>query len=93
MGARPLRRAIQRYIEDPLADEVLRAGPMTPGSTVMVDRDPSGDEDDKPLSLEIIEPKKPKLPEPEKVGVGAKKGEGDDSGDGGDPDSGNGASK
>ena len=23
MGARPLRRAIQRYIEDPLADEVL----------------------------------------------------------------------
>ena len=27
MGARPLRRAIQRYIEDPLADEVLRAGP------------------------------------------------------------------
>ena len=25
MGARPLRRAIQRYIEDPLADEVLRA--------------------------------------------------------------------
>ena len=26
MGARPLRRAIQRYIEDPLADEVLKAG-------------------------------------------------------------------
>ena len=25
MGARPLRRAIQRYIEDPLADEVLRS--------------------------------------------------------------------
>ena len=39
MGARPLRRAIQRYIEDPLADEVLRQGQMTPGSTVMVDRD------------------------------------------------------
>ena len=49
MGARPLRRAIQRYIEDPLADEVLRAGPMTPGSTVMVTRDASGDEEDKPL--------------------------------------------
>ncbi len=28
MGARPLRRAIQRYIEDPLADEVLRQGEM-----------------------------------------------------------------
>ena len=26
MGARPLRRAIQRYVEDPLADEVLQAG-------------------------------------------------------------------
>ncbi len=39
MGARPLRRAIQRYIEDPLADEVLRAGQMTPGSTVQVERD------------------------------------------------------
>ena len=31
MGARPLRRAIQRYIEDPLADEVLQAGEMAPG--------------------------------------------------------------
>ena len=37
MGARPLRRAIQRYIEDPLADEVLKT-PMTPGSTVVVER-------------------------------------------------------
>ena len=85
MGARPLRRAIQRYIEDPLADEVLRAGPMTPGSTVMVDRDPSGDEEDKPLSLKIIAPKKPKKkpaqkPEPEKVGVGAKKDDGEHGG-------------
>ncbi|HEY0317858.1 MAG TPA: ATP-dependent Clp protease ATP-binding subunit [Solirubrobacterales bacterium] len=76
MGARPLRRAIQRYIEDPLADEVLRQGQMTPGSTVMVARDEAGDEEDKPLSLTIIAPKKPQPkpePEPEKVGVGAKK--------------------
>src|ERR1700744_453971 len=79
MGARPLRRAIQRYIEDPLADEVLRAGPMTPGSTVMVTRDASGDEEDKPLRLEIIPPSnKSPLDESDrpKVGVGAK-GEGD----------------
>jgi ATP-dependent Clp protease ATP-binding subunit ClpC len=80
MGARPLRRAIQRYIEDPLADEVLRQGEMAPGSTVMVERDAAGDEDDKPLKLNIIAPKKrPKAkpePEPEKVGVGAKKDEG-----------------
>jgi ATP-dependent Clp protease ATP-binding subunit ClpC len=77
MGARPLRRAIQRYIEDPLADEVLRAGPMTPGSTVMVTRDASGDEEDLPLRLEIIPPSnKNPLGEEErpKVGVGAKDG-------------------
>ena len=82
MGARPLRRAIQRYVEDPLADEVLRQGEMTPGSTVMVSRDPAGDEEDKPLSLEIIAPKKPKAkppekPKREKVGVGAKKDDGE----------------
>jgi ATP-dependent Clp protease ATP-binding subunit ClpC len=84
MGARPLRRAIQRYIEDPLADEVLRQGPMVPGSTVLVERDASGDEEDKPLKLTIVAPKKPAKktkpdkPEPEKVGVGAKKDEDDD---------------
>ncbi|MFN8216330.1 MAG: AAA family ATPase [Solirubrobacterales bacterium] len=90
MGARPLRRAIQRYIEDPLADEVLRQGQMIPGSTVLVERDPSGDEEDRPLSLKIIPPRKPeqKAPpqEPEKVGVGAKKGDDEDhEGDGGTP--------
>ncbi|HEX8690270.1 MAG TPA: ATP-dependent Clp protease ATP-binding subunit [Solirubrobacterales bacterium] len=78
MGARPLRRAIQRYIEDPLADEVLRQGEMAPGSTVVVERDAAGDEDDRPLKLRIVAPKKPvkKAKEPEKVGVGAKKDEG-----------------
>ena len=81
MGARPLRRAIQRYIEDPLADEVLRQGEMASGSTVMVDRDPSGDDEDRPLKLTIIPPTKPakealEESEPEKVGVGAKAGEG-----------------
>jgi ATP-dependent Clp protease ATP-binding subunit ClpC len=87
MGARPLRRAIQRYIEDPLADEVLRQGPMTPGSTVVVERDAAGDEEDKPLKLRIVAPKKPPKkaepdePEPEKVGVGAKKDEGGEAGE------------
>jgi ATP-dependent Clp protease ATP-binding subunit ClpC len=37
MGARPLRRAIQRLIEDPLADELL--GGMMEGGTMLVDRD------------------------------------------------------
>ncbi|HVP03197.1 MAG TPA: ATP-dependent Clp protease ATP-binding subunit [Solirubrobacteraceae bacterium] len=55
MGARPLRRAIQRYIEDPLADFVLRAE-LPPGATVLVDAAPEGDERD--LILTVIEPTK-----------------------------------
>lgn len=34
MGARPLRRAVQRLIEDPLAEEVLR-GTFRPGDTII----------------------------------------------------------
>jgi ATP-dependent Clp protease ATP-binding subunit ClpC len=34
-GARPLRRAIQRYIEDDLADEIIRAD-ILPGDTINV---------------------------------------------------------
>ncbi len=37
MGARPLRRAIQRFIEDPLADYVLGRA-IEPGSTILVGR-------------------------------------------------------
>ena len=37
MGARPLRRAIQRFIEDPLADFVL-GREVTPGLTILVDK-------------------------------------------------------
>jgi ATP-dependent Clp protease ATP-binding subunit ClpC len=80
MGARPLRRAIQRFIEDPLADEVLRQGPDTivSGTTVLVDRDDSGDEE-RPLSLRMVKPRK-RAPRKEKepVGVGAKKSEPDE---------------
>jgi ATP-dependent Clp protease ATP-binding subunit ClpC len=78
MGARPLRRAIQRYIEDPLADEVLRQGPDTieTGTTVLVDRDESGDEEDRPLSLTMVKPKK-RAPRKKKepAGVGARGGD------------------
>ncbi len=41
MGARPLRRAIQRLIEDPLADQML-GGDMLEGAAVVIDRE--GDE-------------------------------------------------
>ena len=55
MGARPLRRAIQKHIEDPLADFVLGAE-LTPGSTIMVDR--KGDEE---VEITIVpgEPREP----------------------------------
>jgi len=74
MGARPLRRAIQRYIEDPLADEVLKAGSMPEGSTVLVERDTKGDEEDKPLKLKIVKPRKKPAAKKQKepVAVGAK---------------------
>jgi ATP-dependent Clp protease ATP-binding subunit ClpC len=64
MGARPLRRAIQRYIEDPLADFVLRAE-LPAGATVIVDPAPPDDENE--VRLTIVKPKKAKTP----VGVGA----------------------
>ena len=37
-GARPLRRAVQRYVENPLANRIL-SGEFGPGDTVMVDID------------------------------------------------------
>ena len=86
MGARPLRRAIQRYVEDPLADEVLRAGggEAVAGSLVTVTRDPAGDDEDKPLKMTVTPTE---LPEPEKVGVVAEVESGEDSeGDDESPD-------
>ena len=41
-GARPLRRTIQRMVQDPLAMQILE-GKMLPGDRVKVDRDPSGE--------------------------------------------------
>jgi ATP-dependent Clp protease ATP-binding subunit ClpC len=74
MGARPLRRAIQRYIEDPLADFVLRAE-LPPGATVMVERAPEGS--DPEVSLTVQEPKKV----PATVGGAAEEENGETAGD------------
>src|ERR1700726_204939 len=41
-GARPLRRTIQRMIQDPLALQILE-GKVLPGQRIRVDRDPSGE--------------------------------------------------
>ncbi len=74
MGARPLRRAIQRLIEDPLADFVLGAELM-PGATLVVDRKKGTEE----VEIKIIPGTEPVLEEePEKVAV---------SGDAGDKES------
>jgi ATP-dependent Clp protease ATP-binding subunit ClpC len=50
MGARPLRRAIQRYVEDPLADFVL-GRTIEPGSTILINRKPGTDDE---VDIEII---------------------------------------
>ncbi|MBD0317811.1 MAG: ATP-dependent Clp protease ATP-binding subunit, partial [Thermoleophilia bacterium] len=69
MGARPLRRAIQRHIEDPLADFVL-GRTLKPGSTILVDRKEEGSED---VNITIVEGPEP---EREKVTVPPEEPEG-----------------
>jgi ATP-dependent Clp protease ATP-binding subunit ClpA len=59
-GARPMRRAIQNLIEDPLAEGLLH-GRFQPGDTVLVDR--GGDD----LTLETKPAPEPEEPEAEKV--------------------------
>ena len=74
MGARPLRRAIQRYIEDPLADEVLSRARSCRERRSLVERDGDGESEEHPLKLKLIKPRKrPPKKKPEPVGVGAKK--------------------
>ncbi len=81
MGARPLRRAIQRYIEDPLADFVLRAQ-VPEGSTVLVEPAPPEDPEEREVMLSIVAP----APKPTPVGVGADGGSTEDGDDAGEAD-------
>jgi ATP-dependent Clp protease ATP-binding subunit ClpB len=53
-GARPLRRAIQRLIQDPLALQILE-GAILPGDHVRVDRDGKKDA----MRFERVQAKKP----------------------------------
>jgi len=55
MGARPLRRAIQRFIEDPLADFVL-GRQLEPGSTILVAR-----KNDEEVDITVIPPSPPEV--------------------------------
>src|SRR5205085_3172190 len=56
MGARPLRRAIQRFIEDPLADFVL-GRQLEPGSTILVARK-AGEEE---VDITVVPPSPPEV--------------------------------
>jgi ATP-dependent Clp protease ATP-binding subunit ClpC len=51
LGARPLRRAIQRLLEDPLSEKVL-FGEFSAGSTVLVDAD---GEEERTLTFSAVE--------------------------------------
>ena len=66
MGARPLRRAIQRFIEDPLADFVLGRS-LGPGSTILVTRK---DEDEVDIELIPGAPPEPVTVPPEEPAEG-----------------------
>ena len=70
MGARPLRRAIQRLIEDPLADYVLGRS-LEPGSTIVVARR-NGEE----VDISVVPPVLPA--EPAAVGAPSAPAEGDE---------------
>jgi ATP-dependent Clp protease ATP-binding subunit ClpC len=72
MGARPLRRAIQRLIEDPLAD-VLLHGQLADGLVIVCDRD--GDK----MQMNRTEP--PATPAEPEVVVAAVGGEGESTDD------------
>jgi ATP-dependent Clp protease ATP-binding subunit ClpC len=41
-GARPLKRALQRYVQDPLSEKIL-TGDFSPGEEIEVDVSPEGD--------------------------------------------------
>ena len=70
MGARPLRRAIQRLIEDPLADFVLGRS-LEPGSTIVVER-----KNEEEVDIKVIPPVD--MPEPATVGATATAAESED---------------
>ena len=56
-GARPLKRAIQKYIEDPLAEEIINSN-LQEGDTIVLDFETGGDV--LKLSIEKAKPSKKK---------------------------------
>jgi ATP-dependent Clp protease ATP-binding subunit ClpC len=76
MGARPLRRAIQRLIEDPLADFIL-GRELGEGSTIIVDRRVDPGPDEPKVAMQIVEGEA----KPEPVTVPADEPAADDAAD------------
>jgi ATP-dependent Clp protease ATP-binding subunit ClpC len=68
-GARPLRRAVENYIEDPLSEELLK-GEFQGKDTIVVDA--IKDDEDKPRRLDfkgLISANRPQQPEPVAAGA------------------------
>jgi ATP-dependent Clp protease ATP-binding subunit ClpC len=51
-GARPLNRAIQKYLEDPVAEEILK-GEIEEGGTIVADHDGKADQ----LTIKVKKPR------------------------------------
>jgi ATP-dependent Clp protease ATP-binding subunit ClpC len=71
-GARPLRRAVENYIEDPLAEEILK-GEFQGKDTIVVDA--IKDDEDKPRRLDFKGEIRNAAPPAEPVAAGAPEGE------------------
>src|SRR6187402_3685117 len=56
-GARPLNRAIQKYLEDPVAEEILK-GEIEEGGTILADYEGKGEQ----LTIKVKKVKAPKEP-------------------------------
>lgn len=54
-GARPLKRAIQKYLEDPLAEEIIKSN-LLEGDLISI----KFDDDKKEIKIDIVKPKKKK---------------------------------
>jgi ATP-dependent Clp protease ATP-binding subunit ClpC len=54
-GARPLNRAIQKYLEDPIAEEILK-GELHEGDTLEVNYNKEKEE----IEVKVMKPEKPK---------------------------------
>ena len=54
-GARPLKRAIQKYIEDPLAEEIIKSA-AAEGDTIEIDYEKGSEE----ASIKVVKPKEKK---------------------------------